>query len=547
MVLSDKAERRYFSIYVNCNNGIFEMEFISFKNFRCFEDTGKIELRKLNLLIGGNSSGKSSFLRFFPLLRQSIETETKGPILWYDRYVDFGTFDSAIRRNSEKKEISFGFTFKGSSFLEAESIFRWTDYSSDNGAQPDFSVSVNLAKRKKGWQTYISSFEVDVGWADGEKDILRFDVGDDQGKAEKVFINDEKINVQVDINSNNIIPEIEADAKDANIDFPPGRFYAFKREYLNSLKDLTQTSKRDLLRNYVEKIVPSSKSVFVDGIRKLIPTSNVSDQKIADFHKIWLLNYVSQTLFIIRRAVEMMAARVHYITPTRANAERYYRLKDLQVNQVDFDGKNLAMFLNHLSEEMKGKFSSWCQENFGIKITTKEKDGQLSIYVNDEQTNHDENIIDTGFGYSQVIPIIASLWSAVIKNEKKLRPTEFLFSVYNGPKIFVIEQPELHLHPRLQAKLGQIFTKSISIAEENKIDLRLIIETHSETLINKIARAVATDQNRLIPHFQILIFDKKNQQSEISVAKVTEDGVVKNWPYGFFEEENIDIGEMGGF
>jgi len=48
------------------------MDAIRIENLRSLTDTGFVELKPLILLVGQNSSGKSSFLRFFPLLRQSI-------------------------------------------------------------------------------------------------------------------------------------------------------------------------------------------------------------------------------------------------------------------------------------------------------------------------------------------------------------------------------------------------------------------------------------------------------------------------------------------
>ena len=53
------------------------MRSIRLKNFRSFEDTGRIELKPITILVGANSSGKSSFLRFFPLLRQTVEAMTR--------------------------------------------------------------------------------------------------------------------------------------------------------------------------------------------------------------------------------------------------------------------------------------------------------------------------------------------------------------------------------------------------------------------------------------------------------------------------------------
>jgi AAA15 family ATPase/GTPase len=62
------------------------------KNFRSLADTKDIDIKPITILIGKNSSGKSSFLRTFPMLKQSTEERTKSPILLYGNYVDFGSY-----------------------------------------------------------------------------------------------------------------------------------------------------------------------------------------------------------------------------------------------------------------------------------------------------------------------------------------------------------------------------------------------------------------------------------------------------------------------
>jgi AAA15 family ATPase/GTPase len=86
------------------------MEAIRIKNLRLLEDTGFIELRPITVLLGANSSGKSSFLRSFLLIRQSLEKRVSAPILWYGGdggFVDFGSFNEAVYNFDNQKEISF--------------------------------------------------------------------------------------------------------------------------------------------------------------------------------------------------------------------------------------------------------------------------------------------------------------------------------------------------------------------------------------------------------------------------------------------------------
>lgn len=66
------------------------MKAIRLESFRCLHDTGFVTIRPITILVGRNSSGKSSFLRFLPLLRQSVDAPTTGPIQWYGDHVDFG-------------------------------------------------------------------------------------------------------------------------------------------------------------------------------------------------------------------------------------------------------------------------------------------------------------------------------------------------------------------------------------------------------------------------------------------------------------------------
>jgi AAA15 family ATPase/GTPase len=91
------------------------MDSIRVERLRSLSDTGDIKIKPLTVLLGQNSSGKSSFLRVFPLLKQSVESRTTGPILWSGRLVDFGSFNDAHKRKSDNN-IAFSFKFK----LESE-------------------------------------------------------------------------------------------------------------------------------------------------------------------------------------------------------------------------------------------------------------------------------------------------------------------------------------------------------------------------------------------------------------------------------------------
>ena len=88
---------------------------IRIRRLRSLWDTDFVHIAPLTILVGKNSCGKSTFLRSFPLLAQSLQTNTSEPILWYDKNsVDFGSFDESISRHMEggEKGDDINFQFK---------------------------------------------------------------------------------------------------------------------------------------------------------------------------------------------------------------------------------------------------------------------------------------------------------------------------------------------------------------------------------------------------------------------------------------------------
>ena len=83
------------------------MDTLRLKNYRCFTDTGDIDFRPINFLVGSNSSGKSSFIKMFPLIKQSVGIKRNGVFLWYGNEVDFKDFANVIKEGQSFLEIEF--------------------------------------------------------------------------------------------------------------------------------------------------------------------------------------------------------------------------------------------------------------------------------------------------------------------------------------------------------------------------------------------------------------------------------------------------------
>jgi predicted ATPase len=123
------------------------------------------------------------------------------------------------------------------------------------------------------------------------------------------------------------------------------------------------------------------------------------------------------------------------------------------------------------------------------------------------------DLTSVGVGISQVLP---SLVMALLAPE--------------GATL-LFEQPELHLHPKVQSALGDFF---IGMAAMGK---QCIVETHSEYLVNRIRRRIAeSDGTSLNELTQIYFVEREAGASRFRSINPNEYGAILDWPKGFFDE-----------
>lgn len=167
-------------------------------------------------------------------------------------------------------------------------------------------------------------------------------------------------------------------------------------------------------------------------------------------------------------------------------------------------------------------------------MKTKAESGHQSIMVSNEKGEF--NITDVGFGYSQILPIVTKLWYAANVSYRNRRYYSVRDEIDN---IILMEQPELHLHPAYQAKIADAFINAVKEKTESGKQLRLIAETHSDTILNRVGRRVR--EGLIKPEdVNIILFEKGMGEKNTTVRQTTykEKGQIKEWPYGFFDPDN---------
>lgn len=533
------------------------MDSIRIQRLRCISDTGYIDIKPITVLVGQNSSGKSSFLRVFPLLKQSVESRTIGPISWYGRLVDFGNYKDVHQNNSEEG-ISFSFKFRLN--MDDYTLLGLRRKRIRILNELEIFIELKLLEDKKKGTTITN--ELILGFNDSEIKIKS-----ENGENISTFLVNSLDVLQLGgkytffqgINQNFLPLIFEREIKkESESDHEYGRERSRLKGEFDSLvfdflfettKNLNHhsTSLRTISNMILRFGLGSSENMLKDikkngygGKTWEKQTSNwqVNSTEFQELRDLIIANSLPTLLELCDNLLGKFCDNISYIGPVRATAQRYYRTQDLAVDEVDYQGINLAMFLRNLTEMERENWQDWIFQNFKFKPTIEYSGGHVSLKIYSEDSKEAFNIADTGFGFSQILPIITQLWLLCQSAYSQTSHLNLILEV-ELPNIFAIEQPELHLHPRLQGTLTDAFVKSIEAAKEENIDLRLILETHSEILINRLGYLVA--EHKVSPDdINIVIFEPSEESDNIKVktAKFDAEGyLTDDWPLGFFNME----------
>lgn len=498
-----------------------------------------MRIAPLTLLVGQNSSGKSTFARFFPLLRQTAEVLAREPLLWLGRFVDFGSADEAASKFSLGESFGADFEF----MVDREKIVRrrrLLSFARRNLSPNLIPVLASIRYLLSTGQRQSYRFTLNILGHELSMEIqemvvsqLRINMMDCASLIEgELFANTWSASFP------NLIYK-EGTTQEAQPFFRQIFAYARANTHGKSQADRVDQLTRALISAPLDDLLRAIKnSPAGDSIWK--KTTARWQESSPDFIK--LKNYIigARLIEIVQVTASEFADycdRIRYITPVRASAERYYRRQGLALGEIDPQGQNVAMFLHNMYPAEKKKFSLWMAKFFGNFVDTVASPGHISMVMRGSDSDKDKlsfNLADTGFGFSQMIPVLIQIWNLMSKR----------VTAGSGPEtlpisVIAIEQPELHLHPRLQSRLADLFIHAIAAAKDSGVDLRFVVETHSEQIINRVGKRVAGRRVRC-EDVSLVIFDKPSFEfpTKVTITGYDEEGLVNSWPYGFFESDD---------
>ena len=229
-------------------------------------------------------------------------------------------------------------------------------------------------------------------------------------------------------------------------------------------------------------------------------------------------------------------SRVYYLCPMRVDPLRRYNWQGGHPQHIrQWGDQTIEALLSarvrklktlHGTEEVpiEDKISEWLQEmelahSFSLDWTSQ---GATTYEVRIQKTSSSPpvTLVDMGYGLGQFLPV--------------------LVLCYYAPEgsTLILEQPGIHLHPKVQSQLADLLIEVVT--ERN---LQILVESHSEHLLNRLQRRIA--EEKISVDKTALYFCRNDEGvSNIQRLEMDEFGNISNWPENFFGNEMGDLFAM---
>lgn len=550
---------------------------MGFENYKAF-DKGEINLKPITILLGPNSVGKSSLMQLILLLQQTslADKDYKSPLRLNGGFVSLGENLNLMKNKEKSKILKIHLKYNNGILKIIENMFKSlkqsisyslidclpliTEYSkseinfTDNTNdlidtyleskkfhnydlleklickmnRKDFEVIFQLIKNfdchennvlhnfynkklviHRRFENDYTNIFFDIDNLDLQEFFAIYDLFTGILKNKKDFLDITyalKIRDEDFYLDNFIIKQNEKKVlfvKFNTFEETTSSISIFDSDYINNSTLLQKTTEN------IGKIFTANTTIF-DFLKKPTETTNSL-----------FCSLIYELLYKINDGLKdfFKPNRINYVSPIRAHPQRYYFLDKAKINtNVDtLDGDSIAEVLKK-NPDLKIKVNNWLKK-FNLQIDVKNlKDIIHSLTIRTNSLNLD--ITDVGFGISQILPVIIQ-------------------GFFSKPKsTTLIEQPEIHLHPQMQADLADLFIDIINTQEK-----KLIIETHSEYLLKRLRRRISEG---VISHEDVAIYfvEAEDNNSVIRQVPIEEKGHFE-WPTNFYGGELLnDITEF---
>lgn len=517
---------------------------IRLENFKAFKDA-EIEIKPITILVGPNNGGKSSFIQSIISIQQTLMGSGKDVLSLNGPLLNLGDFESIVNQKAKVKEMSFRFEFDDGTYIdftiamEKDTKMFVKKFACNVG---DFEyildgmniVNPYLPKKIELYSTifekypfHFSSYFEPVFY--GDTFFLKFRyIGDlvtiiRKYETERLFSWD---NVP-GMDSEKLLRLLRYDfyitwAENAKI----RKSYDGKTIRISKVEGWYEHSAEIKIDEKKEKatLKASYWETYDLKVKKENGKLNIYRPRVKDAELKALSSRVVRYSYDLPRIssdfyeqkIKTEFNNINYIGPIREKAHRYY---DYAIGSYDYVGSMgehavQMMAANPGLEEETQTYLQKLDLADALHISKEEKRRIVELEL---KTKIAEGVFlsELGCGTSQILPILVqSLYS---KDES----------------MTIIEQPEVHLHPKAEAELAELF---IQIANKKK---RFLIETHSDYFVERIRMGImrGKEEEDGISNEDVAIYymeqDEKKKCSIVAKIEINEMGQYSKLPEGY--------------
>lgn len=439
------------------------------ENFRSFKDTGWIGVRPITVFIGANSSGKTSLTRPLLLMKQTMDSrDSRIALKTTGPLADVGTFRDLVFGHNSGLGVRFRLRF---TFPEDSPPSKELK---PIGMYPPGEVLIEL--RAGSEPTEINLYRLSI-----------FDVYK-RAFLTRTRLSDRRYSLVFGKRMDAKTLKLVRDSRPTHFLFPSVRVMQqiMQREQEKKLRDRSKRGRKGRTTTELKISLSEGSAVYIG-----------------------LMRFAEEEL-------TKLFSRLSYIGPLREYPRRFYEGAEEIPETVGLRGEDAPriMFLKK-DPIFRKEVDTWLR-NFGLadKITCEGFHEDLfAISTREPRIKYEIGYADAGFGLSQLLPLVVQGFHAP-----------------QGSVMF-LEQPEIHLNPRLQGQLGNLLA---AVAKKRHT---VIVETHSEHLVSRLRTLIAN--GTLKPDDVALYYVEKDKgESSVRLIPILEDGHIEpmQWPKGFFED-----------
>ena len=449
---------------------------LELKNFKAFSDE-HLEFRKITLLAGANSSGKSSILQALAGVLQSF-SEPAFPFGYAinGQLTQMGSFRNVVNGHNANNSFSVGIAFEN----DNQEFVVEGQYRSNDLSPHLFPRRVSLSGSK------IGSFK--ITW----------------NQRAKRFKLEVTSNASSDFDSEYLTIALTNLAQKRGIT---------AQKTIEQLMGEHGNDGSKVLE-YLKEIARSTISDSSAGVQS---STADYDSSIREFEKV---PYFKNIRDEVLKSLSAMRSSTTYVGPVRAYPSRYYPFAQKPAG-LDPLGETMSRTLALWKERKSPRFAEVKKALVSLELASDisaeiEMGEFLKLMIKPGDRAYPDTIADVGFGVSQILPILVS------------------DIALGSSGTLLVNQPEVHLHPSSQALLGSYFAGRLDTRQ-------YIVETHSEYLITRLRLLVARgeiSENDVVIYY--CGTENDSGKALLSKVSIMKDGSLVGMPKGFFSTYAAD-------